>query len=201
MISSHFFAPESVFRLRSSVTRHATRPDVWSRYPYNASRIAFGSLRASTFSNPILTRASISVTRNSTHRDRIPFRRRSRCRRMRSAADERAIVSAGTVMISLRFVPVTGRRYPFWRRACIDIAIEKGVQAALRLSRAHRLHHRLVNARDPARERINNNATFSLLEKLGHGPGKRPRSKGCVMRVTEDRNRKTESRDLIGFRD
>ena len=103
MISSHFFARELGFRLRSSVTRHATRPNVWSRYPYNASRIAFGSLRVSTFSNPILTRASISVTRNSTQRDRIPFRRRSRCRRMRSAADERAIVSAGTVMTSLRF--------------------------------------------------------------------------------------------------
>jgi hypothetical protein len=67
-------------------TRHAARPNVRSKYLYNASQIAFGSLRVSAFSNPILTRASISVTCNSIHRERMPFRRRPRCKRMRSAA-------------------------------------------------------------------------------------------------------------------
>ncbi len=41
------------------------------------------------------------MTCNSIYRERIPFRRRSRCRRIRSAADERA-VPAGMVMTSAR---------------------------------------------------------------------------------------------------
>src|SRR5262249_59692492 len=56
--------------------------------------MALVSLRVSGFSNPFRISMSISVSRNSIIKQRNPCRRRSRCRRMRSAAWERAGGSA-----------------------------------------------------------------------------------------------------------
>src|SRR6476660_1048133 len=63
--------------------------------------MAFTSLRISPLSNPTQTSASISVSRNSIVRQRSPSRRRSRCRRIRWAAAERAAGLGGLAFISV----------------------------------------------------------------------------------------------------
>jgi hypothetical protein len=62
--------------------------------------MAFGSLRASDFRNPLRTRAPTSVSRNSTRRHRKPPRRRSRDRRIRIAAG--LGVAAPSIIVHLR---------------------------------------------------------------------------------------------------
>src|SRR5262249_37467538 len=61
--------------------------------------MALASLRISDFSNFIWTSMLISLSCTSIVTQRIPFRRRSRCRRMRSAAAERAAGSVGGIVV------------------------------------------------------------------------------------------------------
>ncbi len=66
---------------------HYTR--YWSRNPYKACRTAAEFARWSAWSRPRRMSASISRSRSSMPRNRNPLRRRSRCRRMRTADAER----------------------------------------------------------------------------------------------------------------
>src|SRR5262249_55451101 len=98
----HFFL---VFKLKGNsnlVARYGIEPNVPSKNAYSALLIAIGSLRISLFKNPMRTSFLISLSCTSIVTQRIPFRRRSRCRRMRSAAAEWAVGSAegGLAIIS-----------------------------------------------------------------------------------------------------
>jgi hypothetical protein len=62
--------------------------------------IALSSLRVSGLSNCSWTSASTSLSRISSIKQRSPSRRRCRCARMRSAADERGLAAGGLVVIS-----------------------------------------------------------------------------------------------------
>jgi hypothetical protein len=83
-----------------------------SRNPYKARRTAAEFARWSAWSCPRRMSASISRSRNSMPRNRNPLRRRSRCRSMRAADDERdgaflakdSSTVAGSCSISLPLV-------------------------------------------------------------------------------------------------
>ena len=90
-----------------SVTRHVFQPKVRSRNSYRAISIERRSLRASVFKKPLRASASISPLYTSIVTQRNLSRRRSRCRRMRSAAAERFAIAAidGVVVISAAVLP------------------------------------------------------------------------------------------------
>ena len=82
---------------------------VRSNNVYNAVIISSVALRISDLSNPLRISPSISVSRNSIIRQRSPSRRLSRCRRMRSAADDRTgVPRAGSVVLLLKHSVVIG---------------------------------------------------------------------------------------------
>lgn len=112
-----------------------------SRKPWKAFLTAWRSLRASFPSRPFRISAVTSVSRNSIVMQRMPSRRRSRCRRIRSAAGE-----GGGAAVSRALVTLSPPLADDARRKTIVLP---GPPAHARRNRNARADHKRRNAAPP----------------------------------------------------